>query len=179
MELKGYHIRQVSKELGHLHVLALPRCFGGTTYSVDAVHASLVKRWANHGVNLKDDGQCIKKDETTSKKVSLQLIQEFLPETRDAGSIDKISSDCYMILIKEKDLDLYARAKFHADQWGYQTLFVVSSKLIKGGAKQVMSNLALKANMKFGGDSHWFKDIDSILHRSRHEEEHNHFRRGY
>lgn len=77
------------------------------------------------------------------------------------------ANDCTLILLKEKSYDLYSVIKRAADlEYGCYTVCAVGSKLPdregnsndankKGARYQVLSNLALKLNMKMGGDNHW------------------------
>jgi len=75
---------------------------------------------------------------------------------------DCSSDDCTLILLKEKNYGMYSRIKRVADlECGKYTVCVVGSKLFddqnsrRVARFQVMSNLALKVNMKMGGDNHW------------------------
>ena len=78
-------------------------------------------------------------------------------------------ADCSLILLEEKDYSKYATIKRLADlELGRYTVCAVGSKIAdragvdededkKGSRYQVLSNLALKLNMKRGGDNHWLE----------------------
>ena len=71
--------------------------------------------------------------------------------------VHRLTNDCSIILIPEKDHDLYVFAKHLCDHNRRHILFATGSKFLKAGSDQLMSNLALKVNMMFGGQPHHFK----------------------
>jgi hypothetical protein len=79
------------------------------------------------------------------------------------------SADSRIILIPENDYEIYAFAKRLCDYNKRHILFAIGSKFFKGGSDQFTSNLALKVNMKFGGQSHHFKpaELDKLLPKIR------------
>ncbi|KAL1798145.1 hypothetical protein ACET3X_002182 [Alternaria dauci] len=77
------------------------------------------------------------------------------------------SNDCTVILLQKKDFDIYAKIKRTADFSGYHTICAVGSKItdrplrgINTFRQQHFSNMALKVNLKLGGDNHWLNDDD-------------------
>jgi hypothetical protein len=85
------------------------------------------------------------------------------------NAVHQLSEDCSIILIPEKDYDLYAYAKQLCDFNRRHVLFATGPKLLKTGWEQVMSNLALRVNMKFSGQSHYLKpaELDKLLPKIR------------
>jgi hypothetical protein len=75
--------------------------------------------------------------------------------------------DCTLVVLRTKDYDMYSTVKRIGDlHHGQHTLCAIESKLQPGfKGEQYYANLALKVNMKMGGDN-WFPDqqaLDSIL----------------
>ena len=80
--------------------------------------------------------------------------------------------DCTLILLQEKDYGKYSTIKRYADlNRGCYTVCAVGRKIVdrdsdkKLSRYQVLSNLALKVNMKMGGDNHFlqFAPLDAVL----------------
>ena len=69
-------------------------------------------------------------------------------------------NDCGFILIPEKSYETYAMVKRMADFGGRNILLAVGSKFLQAKPDQFLSNLALKVNMRFGGDNHHFSPAD-------------------
>jgi hypothetical protein len=138
-------------------MLALPGCFKDTEDPLTRAHAMFLKHLSGHGLNFQarnDKDTTTMDEQDNQEETNEQIVKRFLKASRGR----KEATDCSIILISEKDYDLYAFGKVTADDEGQQTLFAVGSKFFpkKGDAKQFMSNLALKVNMKFGGESHHF-----------------------
>lgn len=75
-------------------------------------------------------------------------------------------TDCTVILMPQGGLSIqdYSKIKQIADTLGRHTLCVEAGKLVaEKGAKQVASNLALKINLKRGGDNHRLEAIEKLL----------------
>jgi hypothetical protein len=86
--------------------------------------------------------------------------------------------DCGLILLEEKSFSNYATIKRYMDlDVGRVSVCAVGSKITdrdgssvkKGPRYQVLSNLALKLNMKRGGDNHWLQssELDGLLGANR------------
>ncbi|KAF2658674.1 stem cell self-renewal protein Piwi, partial [Lophiostoma macrostomum CBS 122681] len=76
--------------------------------------------------------------------------------------------DCTLVLLDEKDFDKYSTVKRIADlEYGQHSLCAEAGKIFKSGGKRLqhLSNLALKVNMKVGGDNHQLdpKQLESLL----------------
>jgi len=155
----------------NFHMLAMPGSLGDLT--AEEIHAALVKQLSAHGI-------VIKKNEMEAVDT-----EELLKRARDAGmeipsncdnqwylkrffnTILTNQDDCGIIVIPEKDYEFYAFAKRLADFNSRHLLFAIGSKFLRKGQfdGQFMSNLALKVNMKFGGDNHHLglADLNEVL----------------
>ncbi|KAF7573426.1 eukaryotic translation initiation factor 2C 2 [Pyrenophora tritici-repentis] len=82
--------------------------------------------------------------------------------------------DCTFFLLREKDFDIYAKIKRDGDFSGNHTICAVASRIKdrneqdnrrSGPRWQHFSNLALKMNMKLGGDNHWLdeNELEKVL----------------
>jgi hypothetical protein len=73
--------------------------------------------------------------------------------------------DCTLFILSRKNFQRYPAIKRSADFAGYHSLCAVGSKIARddgrndktGSRWQHFSNLALKLNMKMGGDNHWLE----------------------
>jgi hypothetical protein len=75
-------------------------------------------------------------------------------------------NDCTLILLRVKDYDKYATIKRASDFSGNHTICAIGSKIKdEKGRSQHFSNLALKVNMKMGGDNYWLDPgvLDKLL----------------
>jgi eukaryotic translation initiation factor 2C len=82
------------------------------------------------------------------------------------------SKDCTLILLERKDFDKYATIKRTSDFTGHYTICAVANKIKdQGNNLQFFSNLALKVNMKMGGDNYWLNSIvlDGLLGGTMHK----------
>lgn len=70
--------------------------------------------------------------------------------------------DCTVVLLQKKNFDIYAKIKRAGDFLGHHTICAVGEKIADDGGfrSQHFSNMALKVNLKLGGDNHWLNDDD-------------------
>ncbi|KAH5324478.1 hypothetical protein HBI12_092410 [Parastagonospora nodorum] len=155
-------------EVESLHVLGLPMCFDSLldrSKNAEEPNVQIEKRLQY----CRDDfhEQLAGHDIWVIKGFTEQQKMSSLEKQLEYWFSDCLSNDCTLILLKEKNYDLYSRIKRTAElEYGCYTVCAVGSKLVdrdggrgdeqkKGTRYQILSNLALKLNMKMGGDNHW------------------------
>lgn len=164
--LQHVHFREVGK-MESLHMLALHGCFNtdkqtekDPNNALSATFQKLGQTIATHNIRSVTKGT--NRLLTANANLEAYLTTWF----RDTHKNPK---DCTVILIPGKDQEIYAKIKKIADFAGKHTLCAIGSKLRMKGSEQNMSNLALKVNMKFGGDNHHLPttELDKILGERR------------
>jgi hypothetical protein len=156
-------------EVAKIHVLGLDRCFHPRQRdeSLELIRDDFVKQLCEHHVF------------TTGDYVQMQARKDHqLEEELDDWFALCAKDDCTLILLKSKNYDKYAAIKRTSDFSGYHTICAVGEKFRKkelnpmenGGRLQHFSNLALKVNMKMGGDNYWLEPrvLDSVLGNTQH-----------
>lgn len=149
-------------EIRNFHMLELPGSI--TDYTVETAHIAFIKHLRAHGFaiekNCNQAATPFRIEETALDKGKGLPAKERdeVWYIRMFFNYVLLNGDLGVILIPEKNYDLYASAKRMADFSGRQMLFATGSKFKRGGQfdEQLMSNLALKANMRFGGENHHF-----------------------
>jgi eukaryotic translation initiation factor 2C len=75
--------------------------------------------------------------------------------------------DCTVVLLSKKNFDIYAKIKRVGDFLGHHTICAIENKIKDGKPNEIggfcwqhFSNMALKVNLKLGGDNHWLNDDD-------------------
>jgi hypothetical protein len=154
--LQNVRFANTPRSLGKLHMLALEGCLESAANDpLDTAYTTFLAKLAEHGITMGQGTAIHEKDLIAKNPIDA-------PPFGDEGAIKKFlnkvhtsNSDCSVIVIPEKNYDLYAFTKRLFDFNQRHVLFAVGSKFIEKGAQQFMSNLALKVNMKFGGASHY------------------------
>jgi hypothetical protein len=162
--------RRATQELKNFHVLAMPGSLAG--FEVETARDAMLVQLRAHGIKIEEEGNTAEEAEIMlPEAIELESLREgyqlnprgylrrFLNGPPDAVTRKpKQPHDCTLILIPEKDYHNYATAKRIADFAGRHVLFAIGSKLFnfrkEDFDQQYMSNLALKINMKFGGENH-------------------------
>lgn len=132
-------------------------------------HEALIGQLKAHGMKFTEGEQTAWTAEQLEKAAKDDIVakqrQEDVPKNPDdlwyirmfcrhAVAGDK---DCGVVVLSGVDYDLYASAKRLTDFFGRRILFAVGSKFKKRSGefdKQFLSNLALKINIRKGGENH-------------------------
>jgi hypothetical protein len=148
-DLRNVEFVDTPKGLGSIHLLALPGCFGKSTGDMNDVLGKFHTKLTRHGIAMKR-GEAADEALLLERKPPIPgtpITPELLIKTH-LNVVHRGSEDCTVILIPEKNYDLYAYAKQLCDFAGVM-FFSLLVRSLRGGAEQFMSNLALKVNMKY------------------------------
>jgi hypothetical protein len=163
--LRDVEFAETPSQLGKLHMLALSKCFdpAGTTSATESgllqqAYTTFRRKLEDHGISI-GNGTTAEESEGKVPPGAESAVKHLFNNTHQS------TKDCSIILIPEKNYQLYATWKRHFDFSGRQVLFATGSKFIEKGSQNFMSNLALKVNMKFGGVSHHLNadTLDKLL----------------
>ncbi|KAI4650583.1 hypothetical protein J4E93_002940 [Alternaria ventricosa] len=147
--------------LNKLHVVGLPKCRQELKLAI--VKKDFTEQLCTHHVH-------------TTPGDHAEQLGEFKGIEEDLKSWFTMCqrNDCNLLLLAEKDFDKYAKIKRTSDFEGYHTICAIGSKIQDdrnndhnktGNRWQHLSNLALKVNLKLGGDNHWLDNemLDKLL----------------
>ncbi|CAN9170096.1 unnamed protein product [Alternaria alternata] len=141
-----------------LHVLPMHKCFKDWQKSTgENIRDDFIKQLKAHGVRGK--AGYVTPNNEKYKYTAGRLGTELQIWFRDCEY-----NDCTVVLLNDKEFDTYATIKRAGDFLGHHTICAVASKIKNdepGGFRwQHLSNMALKVNLKLGGDNHWLNDDD-------------------
>ena len=116
----------------------------------------LSRRMDSHGIQFSDGHQTIN---TTHKCIELPYIDwhdDIAFQNQLQEALKKCESRLAVVILDEKDIDRYGVVKRVCDQWmPLHTVCVTQKKLKRGPVDdQLLSNLALKFNIKLRGQNH-------------------------
>jgi eukaryotic translation initiation factor 2C len=172
--------------IGRLHMLEMPdSSLQGCT--LKQAREALSNQLKTHGLQIQfpTEGEWIAERDLVTLESNKGA---YVPASRSVewilerffNNVVKNSADVSVILIPNKNYDLYALAKRLADFNGHHCLFAIGKKFVRTtyGAKfdskfpnfdrQLLSNLALKVNIKMGGENHHFdeKELNNVWNRN-------------
>ena len=166
-DVKGVKFASPAGKFKSISILAMPGSFYGTKEDLANEHENFIKLLKRHGLKFED----MTSSEQVCTKGSLFDEGE---EPNDREIVGKFFNEyckndqqCGLILIPKKDYDTYAMVKRLADFTGRHILLATGEKFTD--TDQIRSNIALKINMRFGGDNHNFDlaEFNNVLSLGR------------
>lgn len=124
---------------------------------------SFKRSFTAHGLHISKDGN-INCKERVDKRSREALLDAWFREknSNTQHQNEENTNVCSLIVLEQKDFDAYSTIKWKADiEYGRHTLCMLAKNF--GDTRSVPSNLALKVNMKFGGQSHHLNGIPHQL----------------